>query len=100
MKYLIFTVCTTLLFSCSSKAEKATVNSSDWSFPHFDKQDEVNSILKPDNKLFFTDPITQNQVFWEERNVLNPAVIVRNDMVFMIYRAQNQWKNFRYWARL
>ena len=60
MKYLIFTVCATLLLSCSPKAEKATVNSSDWSFPHFEKQDDVNPILKPDNELFFTDPISQN----------------------------------------
>ena len=95
MKYLILTVCATLLLSCSPKAEKATVNSSDWSFPHFEKQDDVNPILKPDNELFFTDPITQNQVFWEERNVLNPAAIVRNDTVFMLYRAQDQWGTSR-----
>ena len=95
MKYLILTVCATLLLSCSPKAEKATVNSSDWSFPHFEKQDDVNPILKPDNELFFNDPITQNQVFWEERNVLNPAAIVRNDTVFMLYRAQDQWGTSR-----
>ena len=95
MKYFILSVCLTALFSCSPKTEKVTAISSDWSFPHFEKQDDVNPILKPDNKLFFTDPITQNQVFWEERNVLNPAAIVRNDTVFMLYRAQDQWGTSR-----
>jgi len=34
-------------------------------------------------------------VFWEERNVLNPAAVVKNDTVFMLYRAQDQWGTSR-----
>lgn len=60
-----------------------------WAFPYFEKLDSLNPILKPTPELEFTDPITLNLVRWEERNVLNPTAVVRNDTVFLLYRAQD-----------
>lgn len=57
--------------------------------------DSINPILNPTKSISFQDPITQENVFWEERNVLNPAAIVKNDTVFMLYRAQDQWGTSR-----
>jgi hypothetical protein len=95
MKYFRITVAVFFVFGCSSNSSKTEQDQLDWSFPHFEKQDDVNPILNPDKELVFTDPISQNQVFWEERNVLNPAAIVKNDTVFMLYRAQDKWGTSR-----
>lgn len=60
-----------------------------WGFPHFEKVDSLNPILHPSSKLEFIDPMTNTMVKWEERNVLNPTAVVRNDTVFLLYRAQD-----------
>jgi predicted GH43/DUF377 family glycosyl hydrolase len=89
---------TGLLFfnSCTvNSTKKNEFNSVAWAFPYFKKVDSINPILKPTKSLSFTDPITQQKVFWEERNVLNPAAVVKNDTVFMLYRAQDQWGTSR-----
>ena len=95
MKYFRITVAVFFVFGCSSNSSKTEQEQLDWSFPHFEKQDDVNPILNPEKELVFTDPISQNQVLWEERNVLNPAAIVKNDTVFMLYRAQDKWGTSR-----
>ena len=59
-----------------------------WSLTGFTKLDSANPILKP-GKGIFSDPVTGRQVAWEARNVFNPAIVVRNDSVFMLYRAQD-----------
>ena len=86
-----------LLFnSCTvSSTKKNELNSEAWAFPYFKKVDSINPILKPTKSQSFTDPITQQKIFWEERNVLNPAAVVKNDTVFMLYRAQDQWGTSR-----
>ncbi len=60
-----------------------------WGFPEFVKVDSINPILSPSTELEFIDPITGNQVRWEERNVLNPTAVVRNGKVYLMYRAQD-----------
>ena len=60
-----------------------------WAFPYFEKVDSLNPILKPSPDLVFTDPITQTEVRWEARNVLNPTAIVKDGKVYLFYRAQD-----------
>jgi predicted GH43/DUF377 family glycosyl hydrolase len=49
----------------------------------------LNPILSPSSNLKFIDPITGDTVKWEERNVLNPTAVVKNDSVYLLYRAQD-----------
>ncbi len=60
-----------------------------WAFENFVKVDSLNPILEPQPALHFTDPITGNDVKWEERNVLNPTAVVRDGKVYLLYRAQD-----------
>ena len=85
------------LVACSEVSHKKMEDpqSESWAFPFFQKVYSINPILNPTQSLSFTDPITNSKVFWEERNVLNPAAIVKNDTVFMLYRAQDQWGTSR-----
>lgn len=80
-----------IIFSCLSnpKSETLEQTTQPWHFPYFKKVDSLNPILSPSSELTFTDPITGTIKKWEERNVLNPTAVVRNDSVFMLYRAQD-----------
>ncbi|TPG65649.1 glycosidase [Hymenobacter nivis] len=42
----------------------------------------------------FTDPILKRTVLWEEKDVFNPAVVVRDGKIYMLYRAENKITTF------
>ncbi|HTM92046.1 MAG TPA: glycoside hydrolase family 130 protein, partial [Flavisolibacter sp.] len=54
----------------------------------FKKQDVVNPCINPSNAMF-KDPVRKNSVAWEEKAVFNPAAVVRNGKVYLLYRAQD-----------
>jgi predicted GH43/DUF377 family glycosyl hydrolase len=93
MKKIICFSLSCFFLSCNSQFKIKTLEP--WAFPHFKKADSINPILDPTKNLSFIDPITNTEVLWEERNVLNPTAIVKNDTVFMLYRAQDQWGTSR-----
>jgi predicted GH43/DUF377 family glycosyl hydrolase len=59
-----------------------------WMLGPFKKADSANPILTP-GLLKFTDPILNKPVAWEERYVFNPAAVVRNGKVYLLYRAED-----------
>ncbi len=61
----------------------------DWALLPFIKLDSANPVLIP-GKASFTDPIRKQAVLWEEKDVFNPATVVRNDSLFLLYRAQDR----------
>ena len=62
--------------------------SNDWALLPFVKIDSVNPVLTP-GSASFTCPIKKQQVAWEIKDVFNPAIVVRHDTLFMLYRAQD-----------
>jgi beta-1,2-mannosidase len=60
-----------------------------WPLVPFTKQDAVNPILGPGEGRFM-DPIRHREVAWEEKDVFNPAAVIRNDSVYLLYRAQDK----------
>ncbi len=64
-------------------------NRQSWAFESFEKVDSLNPILLPSSQRSFKDPISGVMQLWEKRNVLNPSAIVRNDSVYLFYRAQD-----------
>ena len=65
------------------------VKDNNWALLNFVKVDSINPILKPSPSLSFDCPLNKKEVLWEERNVLNPSAIVKDDKVFLFYRAQD-----------
>ena len=61
----------------------------DWALLPFVKQDSVNPVLTP-GAGHFRDPLRGQEVAWEEKDVFNPAVAVRGDSVYLLYRAQDK----------
>ncbi|MBT8253095.1 MAG: glycosidase [Flavobacteriaceae bacterium] len=85
----IFIFCS-LLLGCDEIEQQPLSETDSWAFPYFEKIDSLNPILQPSANLKFVDPITKEVVNWEERNVLNPTAVVRNDTVYLLYRAQDK----------
>lgn len=61
-----------------------------WQLVPFEKADSVNPILQADANPVFNCPLQKKQVKWEEKDVFNPAAIVRNDTVYLLYRAEDK----------
>ena len=61
-----------------------------WQLIPFTKVDSVNPILQADANPVFNCPLQKQSVKWEEKDVFNPAAIVRNDTIFLLYRAEDK----------
>lgn len=87
---LIFTL-VILFSSCRQQKEKVinTDHSSDspWLIG-FEKTD-LNPIMQADSSYTFLDPISEKEVQWQKADVFNPGAIVKNDTVFLLFRAED-----------
>ncbi|HLF35632.1 MAG TPA: glycoside hydrolase family 130 protein [Cyclobacteriaceae bacterium] len=61
-----------------------------WALLPFTRIDSVNPVLLTSNVLSFMDPILEQPVKWEEKDVFNPAAIVRDGKVYLLYRAEDK----------
>src|ERR1700722_4119253 len=67
----------------------STDSAATWALLSFVKADSVNPILEPGNRSFI-DPILHKKVLWEEKDVFNPAIAVKDNKVYLLYRAQDK----------
>jgi predicted GH43/DUF377 family glycosyl hydrolase len=84
---------TALLAGCnhtdSDKSTTAPIVGDSWALLDFVKADSVNPIMGPSTVGKFKDPILQQDIMWEEKDVFNPAVVVKDGKIYMLYRAEN-----------
>lgn len=80
-----------LIFSLALCACEQTTTPPDasWMLGPFLKSDANNPVLLPNAASTFFCPVRQDTVQWEEKDVFNPAAVVRNDTVFLLYRAED-----------
>lgn len=80
-----------VLLACNSQqpSGKQVKTADDWALLPFIKVDSVNPVLSADSSLVFTCPVLKQPVRWAKKDVFNPAAIVRNDTVFLIFRAED-----------
>ncbi len=84
--YLFFLLM--MVLSCHNRPASSSAHQ-EWTLVPFVKADEANPVLVPDRSQIFTCPILQKAIHWEEKDVFNPAAVVRNDTVFLLYRAED-----------
>ena len=46
-------------------------------------------VITPDKSATFTDPILKSPIHWESLHTFNPAAIIRNGKIFVLYRAED-----------
>lgn len=91
---LVTLFCSYLATACTKNKEtsalKAPLTSADtsWALLPFEKIDSVNPVLTPGTHVF-TCPILRKSVKWDEKDVFNPAAVVRDGKVYLIFRAED-----------
>ena len=84
MKYRIFYFLIILCASCNPVKEDV------WLLG-FEKPRE-NPILTADSSYVFSCPLQNREVQWQKADVFNPAAIVRNDSIYLLFRAEDNPK--------
>lgn len=90
-----------LFLSCDSQnagLQRETLP--EWALPAFEKVDSLNPCLLPDPSLSFFCPLQQDTVQWSVKDVFNPAAVVRNDTLFLIFRAEDSIGRYAGTSRL
>ncbi len=82
------------LMSCNRSPETNQPNTpaltdDNWQLLDFVKVDSVNPIMGPSTVGVFQDPILTQSIQWEAKDVFNPAVVVKDGKIWMLYRAEN-----------
>jgi predicted GH43/DUF377 family glycosyl hydrolase len=88
--YLLIVVLAALAACNNAPVMRAKNEPGKWQLAPFTKVDSINPVLIPDSNSVFQDPILRKEIRWEAKDVFNPAAIVRNDTVFLIYRAEDK----------
>lgn len=91
MHALKFLILCMLFVACNNGATPTseTAIAKNWALLPFEKEDAANPVLLPDTGVIFNCPIN-GPLKWEEKDVFNPAAIVRNDTLFLLYRAEDK----------
>jgi len=90
--FLMVLSATLCVFNCKendSQIPEVIKENAHWMFPEFVKVDSINPILNPSSDLKFIEPINHTEIKWEERNVLNPTAVVKDNKVYLMYRSQD-----------
>lgn len=88
--FSILLLCT-LQYSCAdNKVVNSLAYSEEWALLPFQKMDSANPVLTADSTLIFRCPITNALIKWAEKDVFNPAALVRNDTLFLLFRAEDK----------
>lgn len=61
-----------------------------WSLGPFIKHDRINPIMGTRADSKFWCPVRQESVRWEEKDVFNPTAVVRDNKVYLLYRAEDK----------
>ncbi len=60
-----------------------------WMLGPFQKENAHNPILSAEASTTFHCPVRRETVRWEEKDVYNPTAVVRNNNVYLLYRAED-----------
>jgi beta-1,2-mannosidase len=75
-----------LLYSTPTFCQKKADN---WQLGVFLKPRASNPVMKADAAFLFNCPIKKTPVQWQKADVFNPAAIVRNNKVYILFRAED-----------
>lgn len=80
-----------LLFFClASSALLAQTKEKSWMLGPFVRPTNAQPVLQKDEASVFTDPITHTIAHWESMATFNPAAIVKDDSIVVLYRAEEK----------
>lgn len=85
-----------ILFSCGNRNINNTSAKHvegnvlpDWAFGGFVRPAGKNPIIVPNPQTRFFCPMQKDSVGWEESDTFNPAAVVKDDKIYVLYRAED-----------
>ncbi|AVR44446.1 pesticidal protein Cry15Aa [Christiangramia fulva] len=84
MKFFKYLLIPALLFTAVAFPQK------EWMLGPFERFTGNKPILQKDTTSHFIDPITGKTAYWQSMATFNPAAIVRNDSIFVLFRAEEK----------
>ena len=76
---------TALILAAGAHAQTAAP----WQIGPFTRPENGNPIIAPRAESTFTDPILKAPAHWEALHTFNPAAIVRDGKIYVLYRAED-----------
>ncbi len=70
-------------------SEPAHAQRPDWMFGPFEKPRDGNPVITPRRASAFVSPTNDSSVRWEEYATFNPAAVVKDGKVYVLYRAED-----------
>ena len=74
---------------CALTAAAIAAGYQSWELGPFVRPASGNPVIAPDKSAVFDDPILKTPVHWEALHTFNPAAIVRDGKVYVLYRAED-----------
>lgn len=78
------------LFSFSTSVAQEKTSLPSWAFGPFIRPAGVNPVLSPRPSSSFIDPMSNKKVAWEANDVFNPAATIKNNKIYVLYRAEDK----------
>lgn len=70
-------------------ASSSGVELPDWTMGPFLRPKPARPVLEPDAKPVFKDPMSEKMVEWQKGAAFNPAAIVKDDKIVVLFRAED-----------
>lgn len=87
--FLSIVLCNSCFVFSQNKAQQAA-KLPDWALGDFVRPKGKNPIISPDSTSVFACPIYQKMMKWEENDTFNPAAIVKDGKIIVLYRAEDK----------
>ncbi|WP_414647445.1 glycoside hydrolase family 130 protein [Dysgonomonas sp. UBA7710] len=92
--FIALIICFGMLSCTGQKENKVSTpdnsnNLPDWAFGGFVRPDGVNPLIEPDPATKFFCPMQKDSVGWEESDTFNPAAVVKDGKIYVLYRAED-----------
>ena len=86
--YVAAAVCLLGASACTPAA-KTDNELPDWAFGGFERPEGVNPLITPNQESVFACPMKGEEVKWEFADTFNPAAVVKDGKIYIIYRAED-----------
>lgn len=90
-RLLFYAVAIAAISACGESVKKESTNVPDWALGGFERPAGINPVISPDSTTTFLDPMSGKMVRWEENDTFNPGAVVKDDTVFVLYRAEDKY---------
>lgn len=74
---------------CQVKAQQTENKLPGWALGGFVRPPGINPVISPDAQSIFFCPMVERTVRWEERDIFNPAAVVKENNIVVLYRAED-----------